>query len=490
MLGCFYAVTPRDLECQSGGKILNASDWGASVFGLTVTLLAVSLLLGGATRQGFVSDAVPELVSLPVLAVALPRALPILKRSPIAIALTVGVVSLPGLQLIPLPPELWISLPGREFVAEILTSVGTPLSWRPISLIPSDTCRALLSLLPAVAMFLATLNLDHEERQFLLLLGLVIGVASALLAMLQVLGGSDGGLYFFSFTNKGRGVGFFASANHFAGFEYTLLPLGAAALTGMRIRSPAFLLAVLGCALPALLFGLALSGSRSAIVLGSASLAATITLLMPEFARLGRYRALALAVGLAAVLIPLMMGLGMQRIFTRFANEDVAEDARWTIAASTWEGIRSYLPFGAGIGTFPSVYPVHERVIDLMPKFVNRAHDDGLETLLEGGMGSLVLLVGFVVWLSIATHRALLGEPGSVEGRLAKGQARAGLIVMWLLLLHSLWDYPLRTIALEAVFALCAALQFPPRLSRRQLRAFRRSWWDRTRMSSPNRSAA
>jgi len=69
----------------------------------------------------------------------------------------------------------------------------------------------------------------------------------------------------------------------------------------------------------------------------------------------------------------------------------------------------------------------------------------------------LTLLIGFLVWLSLATRRALVGaiEP---EGR----QARAGVIVMWLLLLHSLWDYPLRTIALGSVFALCAAWQFTP----------------------------
>ena len=75
------------------------------------------------------------------------------------------------------------------------------MSWRPISLIPVETWRALLSLLPAVAMFLATLSLEREARQRLLLLALAIGVASALLAMLQVLGGRQSGLYFYAFTN-------------------------------------------------------------------------------------------------------------------------------------------------------------------------------------------------------------------------------------------------------------------------------------------------
>ena len=127
------------------------------------------------------------------------------------------------------------------------------------------------------------------------------------------------------------------------------------------------------------------------------------------------------------------------------------------IAANTWAGLKSYFPVGAGLGTFPSVYPLHERVADLIPDLVNRAHNDGLETLFEGGAGSLLLLLGFIAWLGASTYRAFVRED-AVKGR----QARAGVIAMWLLLIHSLWDYPLRTIALETLFCFCAALQFAP----------------------------
>ena len=92
-----------------------------------------------------------------------------------------------------------------------------------------------------------------------------------------------------------------------------------------------------------------------------------------------------------------------------------------------------------------------------MPDLVNRAHNDGLETLFEGGAGSLLLLLGFIAWLGASTYRAFVRED-AVKGR----QARAGVIAMWLLLIHSLWDYPLRTIALETLFCFCAALQFAP----------------------------
>ena len=329
------------------------------VFWLTVAVLAASLFFGGATRQGLVSDAVPELLSLPLLALALPRALPILKGSPSAIALSAGVIALPCIQLIPLPPGLWSALPGRDIVAQILTSADAPLSWRPISLIPSETWRALLSLLPALAIFFATLNFDRDARRLLLLLALSIGMASVLLAMLQVLGGSASGLYFFSVTNVGKGVGFFANANHFGAFEYILLPLGAAALAETSRRSSAFVLAVLGGVAPALLFALALSGSRSAIILGTLAAVATLGfLLTPELARLGRRRSLALFSAFAVAILPVAIGLGLLQILSRFAQQDVVEDARWRIAANTMLGIWNYFPFGAGLGTFPSAYPL------------------------------------------------------------------------------------------------------------------------------------
>jgi O-antigen ligase len=427
------------------------------LFWFSGAVLAASLVFGGATRQGLVSEAIPELMSLPLLALALPRAMPFLKSFPSALALVVGVIALPCLQLIPLPPELWKALPGRDFVAEILTAAQAPVSWRPISLIPSETWRALLSLLPAVAIFLAILSLGREARRRLLLVALAIGVASAVLGMLQVMGGGSRDLYLFAVTNEGTAVGFFANHNHLAALEYALLPLGAAALAETQTRSPAFLVAILGAVAPALLFGLTLTGSRSALILGGLSAAATLAfVLTPELTVLGRRRSLALIAAFALALLPIAIGFGFLNILTRFGKQDLAY-LRDMIAANTWAGIKSYFPVGAGLGTFPSVYPLHERVADLIPDFVNRAHNDGLETLFEGGAGSLLLFLGFIAWLGASTYRVFVRED-AVKGR----QARAGVIAMALLLIHSLWDYPLRTIALETLFCFCGALQFAP----------------------------
>ena len=428
------------------------------VFWPACLVLAAALMFGGAARQGLASDAIPELAALPLLAVALPRALPALARHAGALALVIGVVALPCAQLIPLPPSVWSGLPGRAIVADVVAAIGAPPSWRPMSLIPSATWRALLSLLPAVAMFVAALSLDRRARGLLLRLVVLIGAASVVVALLQVLGGQQSAMYVFDVVNVGKGVGFFANSNHFGALQVALLPLTAVTLAELRPRSPPFVIALIGGGVPALLLGLSLSGSRSAVVLGGLALAATLPLLLaPELARPRRPRFVALVPVLAIALPPLMAEVGMPQILARFSEIDIAEDARWTVAASAFAGAASAFPFGMGVGTFPGAYPLHERVVDILPQFVNRAHDDALETLFEGGAMSGVLGLGFIVWLSRATFHALAGDP-IVDRR----QARAGALVMWLLLLHSLWDYPLRTIALETLFGLCAALQFAP----------------------------
>src|SRR5262245_33419881 len=79
--------------------------------GLVLFVVFVALVCGGGTRQGLWSDALAQIVSLPLLAVAAFRlwALPgPSKRLPLF--LIFAVVSVPVLQLIPLPPQVWTIL--------------------------------------------------------------------------------------------------------------------------------------------------------------------------------------------------------------------------------------------------------------------------------------------------------------------------------------------------------------------------------------------
>src|SRR5207244_467868 len=82
----------------------------------TAFVFHLSLLFGGGTQQGFWSDAIVQLASLVLLGmVLLSRNLVHVPR--IAILFVCLLVSLPVVQLVPLPPSLWSALPGRDDIA-------------------------------------------------------------------------------------------------------------------------------------------------------------------------------------------------------------------------------------------------------------------------------------------------------------------------------------------------------------------------------------
>ena len=83
--------------------------------------------------------------------------------------------------------------------------------------------------------------------------------------------------------------------------------------------------------------------------------------------------------------------------------------------------------------------------------YINRAHNDWAEWWLEGGVPlALLLLLGLVLllWRSVAAWR---------HGGEAAIWRRAAIVGIWLVLLHSLSDYPLRTTALAGVERVDAA---------------------------------
>ncbi len=169
-------------------------------------------------------------------------------------------------------------------------------------------------------------------------------------------------------------------------------------------------------------------------------------------------RLLPLAVTLVLALT-LVLQFALYRIFERF-ERGILEDLRPVLTRQTLDIARDYLPFGAGIGTFVPVYQMHEPATGAPPAYVNRAHNDFAELWLEGGVLAGLIALALVA-LVFAASLVLWSRPppGLREHDLIL--ARAGAMVVWLLLAHSLVDYPLRTGAMAGVFAFAAALALP-----------------------------
>ena len=446
---------------------------------LACLLLLAALLAGGSTHSGYLSDVVLELLACPILMLLAWHHLsvPALTPSPprrLALIFTLALLAVPLLQVIPLSPSLGIWPRGSLKLADGLDLIGMTNIWRPLSAAPEATWLAWLSLLPPVALFWAVADLGRGSRRLLCSLIVLIGAASVVLAFLQLAGGPNSELRFYEFTNRDEAVGFFANRNHLAAFLYCaslFTGVGAFALLS-EVGTPTrknnqsasiFVIALAFCLLAAMTAVQAMARSRAGVLLQGVALISLIALAPPAFAvAQGRSHIRKILV-LVAILSAAVIGqLLLYRFVDRFAYESIQADARVTFLRNTIEAARAYMPFGSGLGSFVRVYGTFEKPADtIADRFANHAHDDWAELWLETGVAGLVLAALFVAWV-VATAFTLWKAPEDGEPLIDRLLQRAGLVAIALLLAHSFVDYPIRTEAIMAVFALAAGLQMAP----------------------------
>jgi hypothetical protein len=426
------------------------------------------MLFGGAGGYGW-SDAVVQIAALPLLAWALFKLAPpqLGPGGRWAIGLLCAMLAWPLLQLIPLPPSLWSGLPGRAEIASAYEAAGITLPWLPISLYPRATWFALLSLVPATAVFLAMLSLEQRSRRILILLMFIVVFASAVLDLLQVVGGEGSPLRFYEFTNPDRAVGFFANGNHNAAFLYSAIPFATAWAIGLvrdRRWNRAVGLALLMLLILTIIMGISLTRSRAGMgLLFVAGLSGLLLAWRHDRGQSGR-RLLRITIGANLVALLLAFQFGFVGFMQRVEQSGSFEDIRWPAAQVTARAAIANLPFGSGFGTFVPIYEKFAPRTLLNDRLLNHAHDDWLELWLTGGFPAIVLAAGFLAWFAASTFRVWSGSrPEAPVLDLALAQAAS--IVIVLLLLHSVVDYPLRMVALSVLFAIACAYLIPRRRS-------------------------
>jgi O-antigen ligase len=424
------------------------------------------MIFGGGGNQGW-SDVVVQLAALPLLAWALCKLNPsqLGKAGQWAIALLSAIFALPLLQLIPMPPSLWGGLPGRGEIASAYEAAGMAVPWLPISLDSTATWLALLSLLPATAVFLAMLSLEQRSRRILIMLIFVVVFVSVVLDVLQILGGDDSSLRFYELTTRGaRVVGFFANADHHAAFLYSTIPFIVAWAIGLVVdhrRNRAIGLSFLTLLVLAIIIGVSATQSRAGMaLLFVAGLSGILLAWRHGRGQSGR-SLLRFAIGANVVAVILAFQFGFVALMHR-AEIQGLEDLRWPVARITSQAAIANMPFGSGLGTFVPIYERFAPRETLQDVYVNHAHDDWLELWLTGGVPAIILVLGFLAWFAASTFRLWRG--GQPEGpMLDLALAQAASIVIVLLLLHSVVDYPLRIPALSVLFAIACAYLIPPR---------------------------
>lgn len=461
-----------------------------ALFAACGLVLVSSLVLGGGTSAGFLSDAVLQLIALPPCLICvwylLSSRIDGSMRWPLIFALSM--MLLPLLQLVPLPPELWTALPNRGALAESYRLLHQDLPWLPISVAPHATWASALSLLPPIAIFFSMALLELRERRLLSILVLVIAVLSVFVGLSQVAQGANSWLRFFEFTNLSEAVGFFANRNHFAAFLYASLLFAAAWAVeaasrfeaGRRRTDTLSIVALVASftVLVLLVAAQAMARSRAGLGLTIVALFGALALALTDRRTTAGLTPTRLLTGATTLAVLFAVQYALYRILQRF-EADPLEDARIVFARNTFSAAKAYMPFGSGMGTFVPVYASIEKPEDaLIDTYANHAHNDVLELLLEAGAPGLILMTVFVVWLVRACARVWRSDaPGKDLDRLL---ARAATITVALIILHSVFDYPLRTGAMLAILAFaCGLLVEPaPQSAAQHRQDYERMPWD------------
>ena len=425
-------------------------------------LLVTAFVCGGASASQPLRDMIVQLAAIVLLAsVALGwvgRAFSPDARIPLILIAALFVLL--AFQLVPLPAAVWTALGMRAVSADILRLIGEPVGMYPLSVQPERTLLSALALLPGVAMAIAALRLETTAR-LLLAAGVVVGALLSLaLGIVQAsLGGSSETINLYQTTHAGLPIGVFANTNHQA--DLLVIAFVFAGLLVRRIASESASQPLRWCIyglMAVLALGIVATGSRAGIaLLGLALLAMVVREHLSGHARLVLFGAGGL-VALFGVLI--VFNPTIARSFADFSNLDDPRFRFWPNVTYAI-GVMGWL--GSGAGTFDGVYRSLETLDTLSSHYLNHAHNDYLEIVLETGVPGLVLLLatlGFLGWRGVAIIR----RSERADTPASPDLAYAGMIGAGVLLLHSAADYPLRTPLLGVIFGLCCAFMTrPPR---------------------------
>lgn len=427
------------------------------VFLGSVFVLFFACLFGGG--QGFFGDVIAQLAAIFLLAVCLfnreselHRASTTKKRLVYAFIAIVFLV--PVLQLYPWQASGAYALKMQQDMLQ----AGVPLSG--ISLHKTYGAeRALFFLLPACALFIATLQLSWVYRQRVLMALGVIVLLNILLGFAQLAQGINSPLRLYAITNTFEAVGFFANRNHFASLLAMCLPLIIAATAwwahlrfSRQLKSPILIIGgAIFCIL--IILAIAVSRSRAGLLLGMLGFVLMLPALfaLPRQPGFKRLLGVIVVVGALASIQFAFVGL-MKR-----ADQGIIDDTRTEMTLTSIEAGKAFAPMGSGLGTFRDAYqPFELKAGNLENTLTNHAHNDYAELWMETGYPGLFaigtfwllfLIVGFRLW-----YRQKQGATVDIL------LSRAAWIGALLVLLHSYVDYPLRTTANASVFAVLLAL--------------------------------
>lgn len=422
---------------------------------LLIAMILILWLAGGASRANVAGQIVVRAAAWIALVIAAlaGRRVNFGEQRPVLLIM-LAALALPVFQLVPLPPGVWHTLPGHQFMNAAGVLVGEGQPWRPLSISPGATANAAASLVVPFAILILLAGSSKSERVWLPGFLLALMAASTLVGLVQF-SGSNVHQPLINYTYGVSGT--FANRNHFALF----LALGCliAPVWGLsesrhsKVRIPlSFALLML------FILTVLASGSRAGMALAALALIIAPFMVRDQLVRQlrGKSRwalpiALALLFGLVAIFIVVSLTLGRAASIDRLFVQDVALDMRSKGLPVILSMIKEYFPFGIGFGNFDRAFRMNEPFNLLKLTYFNEAHNDYLGIALDGGIVGLAIVAAATLWWLYASFFVWRYAEASrvVTGRL-------GSAMLLLLFLASVVDYPARTPMMMAMAVIAA----------------------------------
>jgi len=313
----------------------------------------------------------------------------------------------------------------------------------------------------------------RRSSQFELMAKLFTGYG-AVVASFAVLQGlaPNGRIYWIRGLEQGGSIyGPYVNRNHYAGLLEMLLPFPLV-LAATRLTNGNRKIVVAGIA--ALMAGsIFLSGSRGGMAAFVAQMVVLAVFMLRK--REGSWKQPLMLGAFLAMVIVFLVWIGGNELTQRLisvhseAREELSGGVRLTIDRDCFHMLAKRPFLGWGLGTFPIVYPEFRSFYTTF--FVNQAHNDYLQLLVETG------LAGFSIaaWFLVLVFRRAAGKLKNWTETASGALTVAALLGCVGILVHSFLDFNLQIPANAALFyVLCAVAASAPLQESQRRRVVRR----------------
>jgi len=315
--------------------------------------------------------------------------------------------------------------------------------------------------------FLATQTLIRSSQaRKLAIIFAAYGAVIAAFALLQGVA-PNGKIFWVRQPRLGGWIyGPYVNHNHYAGLMELLIPIPLVISVSHVVHERARISA--GIAAAIMVGTVFLSGSRGGMI---AVFAELMVLAVISFRKKNGMRVAVGALAFAVVLVSLLFWLGGKELTTRVSSistetrSEISGGTRIAIARDALRMFRHRPILGWGVGTFPVVYPQFRSFYTNF--FVNEAHNDYAQLLVETGL----LGFGLMTWFLVILYRRARLKIGNWTSNVSSATSLACLLGVIGILIHSFFDFNLQIPANATLFyVLCSTVAAPPLLQRSRKR--------------------